>query len=140
MHKIPSGARFIIPGKECINKQLIKYVTSAFKLYYNQTDRCKLQKTYHFSGAKTFFIIQNNSLHLKCINKINKRKNGKPISTFEFSTLYTKIPHEKLLDTLYKSVHFLFRGGTRDYIINKRQGCSSWSSKKRGHHFVFTKL
>ena len=80
------------------------------------------------ANHKKHIIIQNNSLHLKCINKINKRKNAKPINTFKFSTLYTKLPHEKLLDTLYKSVDFLFRGGTRDYIINKRQGCSSWSS------------
>ena len=36
IHKIPSGARFIIAGQECINKQLIKHVTSAFKLCYSQ--------------------------------------------------------------------------------------------------------
>ena len=38
MHKIPSGARFIIAGKKCINKQISKHVPSAFKLCYNQTD------------------------------------------------------------------------------------------------------
>ena len=32
MHKIPPGARFKITGKKCINKQLSKHVTSAFKL------------------------------------------------------------------------------------------------------------
>ena len=36
MHIISSGARFIIAGKKCINKQLIKHVTSAFKLCYSQ--------------------------------------------------------------------------------------------------------
>ena len=36
--KIPSGARFIIASKKCINKQLSKYVTSAFKLCYSQID------------------------------------------------------------------------------------------------------
>ena len=35
-HKIRSGARFIIAGKKCINKQLSKHVTSAFKLCYSQ--------------------------------------------------------------------------------------------------------
>ena len=29
MHKIPSGARFIIACKKCINKQISKHVTSA---------------------------------------------------------------------------------------------------------------
>ena len=33
----------------------------------------------------------------------------------------------------------MFKGGTRDYIVIKKQGCASWPSKKRGHHFVFTK-
>ena len=74
------------------------------------------KKTYYFSGVKTFWVIQNNSLPLECIKKINKRKNAKQLSTFDFSTLYTKIPHDKLLDILYKVVDFVFKGGTRDYI------------------------
>ena len=97
------------------------------------------KKTYYFSGAKTFWVIQNNSLPLEYIKKINKRKNAKQISTFDFSTLYTKIPHDQLLDILHKVVDFVFKGGTRDYIIINKQDCASWSSKKRGHHFVFTK-
>ena len=67
----------------------------------------------HFSGTKTFWVIQNNSLPLEYINKINKRKNAKQISTFDFSTLYTKIPYNKLLVILYKVVDFVFKGDTR---------------------------
>ena len=138
MHEIPSGARFIIGGKKCINKQLSKHVTSAFKLCYSQIDAYH-KKTYYSSGAKTFWVIQNNSLPLECIKKISKRKNAKQISTFDFSTLYTKIAHDKVLDILYEVVDFVFKGGTRDYILINKQGCASCSSKKRGHHFVFTK-
>ena len=35
MHKIPSGARVIIAGKKCINKQLSRHATSAC---YSQLD------------------------------------------------------------------------------------------------------
>ena len=97
------------------------------------------KKKHYFSGTKTFSVIQNNSLPLECINKINNRKNAKQISTFDFSTLYTKIPHDKLLDILHKVVDVVFKEGTRDYRIINRQGCASWSSKKKGNHFVFTK-
>ena len=38
MPNILSGARFILGGKKCINKQLSKHVTSAFKLYYSTID------------------------------------------------------------------------------------------------------
>ena len=67
-------------------------------------------KKHYFSGVKTFWVIQNNSLPLECINKINKRKNAQKISTFNLSTLYTKIIHDKLLDVLYKVVDFVFKG------------------------------
>ena len=72
-----------------------------------------ITKKKHFSGTKTFWVIQNNSLPLEYINKINKRKNAKQISRFDFSTLYTKIPYNKLLVILYKVVDFVFKGDTR---------------------------
>ena len=93
MRKIPSGAGFIIAGKKFI-KQLRKHFTSSFKQ--------------HFSGSKTFWVMQDNSLVLGSINKINKRKYAKQISTFEFFTLYTKLSHDELLDALYKVLGFVF--------------------------------
>ena len=52
-------------------------------------------------------------------------------STFDFSALYTKIPHDKLLDILCNVAYFVFKGGTRDYIVINKQGCALSSSKKR---------
>ena len=57
MHKIPSGARFIIVGKKFINKQLSKHVTSALKPCYYQIDAYH-KKAYYCSGTKTFWAIQ----------------------------------------------------------------------------------
>ena len=31
----------------------------------------------------------------------------------------------------------MFKGGASDYIVINKQGCTSWSSKKRVHDFVF---
>ena len=74
MHKIPSVAKFIIAGMKCINKQLRKHNTSAFKLCYSQiASTFYHKKVYYFSGTKTFWVIQNKSLPLECINKISKR-------------------------------------------------------------------
>ena len=53
MHKIPSGARFIIAGKKYINKQLSKHVTSAFKLCYSQIDAYHKKKNI-LVGPKPF--------------------------------------------------------------------------------------
>ena len=53
-----------------------------------------------WSGIKTFWTIQNNYPVISSINKLNKRKAAKSMSTFDFSTLCTKIPHDKLLYVL----------------------------------------
>ena len=90
-----------------------------------QPNRCISQK-------KQIILVRP----LECINKIKIRKNAKQIRTFNFSTLCTKIPHDKQLDILYKVVDFVFKGGTRNYIIINKQDCASWSSKKRGHHLL----
>ena len=44
-----------------------------------------------------------------------------------------------MINCVYFVVDFVFKGVTRDCVIINKQGCASWSSKKRGHHFVFTK-
>ena len=127
-----------LSGNKTISALLSQHVTSACKLCYSQIDAYH-KKTYYFSGTKTFCAIQNYSLPLECIDKINKGKNAKQITTFYFSTLYTNIPYDKLLDILHKVIDFVFKEGTRDCIVINKKGCASWSSKKRGHHFVFTK-
>ena len=49
--------------------------------------------------------------------------------TFDFSMLYTKIPHDKLLYVLNETTDFAFRGGTRDYVTVYNSG-SFWSQSK----------
>ena len=60
------------------------------------------------------WVIRNAMPIIDKLNSINKRKAGKCISTFDFSTLYTKIPHDKLLETLFKLIDFVFNGGQKN--------------------------
>ena len=85
-----------------------------------------------------FRVIENNSLPLECINKIKKRKYAKQTTIYKDIQRYLVI-FSTSLDILGKVVDIAFKGGTRDYIIINRQYCTSWSSKKRGHYFGFTK-
>ena len=50
------------------------------------------------------------------LDRINKRKNAKSISTFDFTTLYTKIPHNQLIETLCEAIDFAFNGGDKKYL------------------------
>ena len=56
-------------------------------------------------------------------------KQQKVMSTFDFSTLYTKIPQDKLLYALNETTDLAFKGGTRDYVTVYNSG-AFWSRSK----------
>ena len=47
------------------------------------------------------------------LDRVNLKKNAWTISTFDFTTLYTKIHHTKLIDALSKLVDSIFSGTVR---------------------------
>ena len=51
------------------------------------------------------------------MNGLNKRRKATSVSTFDFSALYTKLPHKKLLMVLNSFTDFCFDGGESKYII-----------------------
>ena len=53
------------------------------------------------------------------------------MSTFNFSLLYTKIPHEKLLYVFNEITDFAFKGGTRDYVTGYNSGAFWLRSKSK---------
>ena len=115
MYKKPIKFRFIIAAPKCSIKPLSKAVTSVFKLFFQQIESYN-RKSYFYSGIKTFWVIQNNEPVLNSVNKINARKRAKCISSFDFSTMKTKIPHNKLLEELNELIDFSFQGGSNKYV------------------------
>ena len=93
MHKNPTKSRFIIAAPICSVKPLSKAVTSIFKMFHKQIEAYN-KKCQFFTGVNTFWVTLNNQPIIKTINKINQNRRAKCISTFDFSTLYTKISHD----------------------------------------------
>ena len=59
-------------------------------------------------------------------------------ATFDFSTLYTKIPHEKLLEVMNELVDFCFQGGTHEQLSLAKYG-AQWVSKNNRSGLRFTR-
>ena len=130
MHKTPSAPRFIIASKSCSTKQISKAVSSTFKLIFRQVQnfhtKAKFLKNYN-----KFWIIQNTDPILEIMNRINKRKGAKSIATYDFSTLYTKLSHDKLIYELHKLIDFVFDAGDRNYIKLDTRGKAFWGKKSK---------
>ena len=115
LHKNPIKFRFIIAAPDCSIKPLSKAITKIFRLFYRQVETYNA-KSLFYSQVKTFWVIQNNEHVIKSIEKLNKRNSVRSMSTFDFSTLYTKIPHEKLIQVMNSITDFCFQGGSHDLI------------------------
>ena len=134
MHKNPSGCRFIIASKNCSTKPLSKAVSSAFKLIFNQVERFHTNAKF-FSNYNKFWVLQNADPVLSIINDINRKKRAKSIATYDFSTLYTKLPHQKLITQLSKVIDLVYKTGDKKYISISPNGRAFWSKNKKSVSF-----
>ena len=137
MHKTPIKPRFIIASPKSSIKPLSQAVTSAFRLFYKQIETYNTKSRF-FTGVNTFWVVQNNKPVLDTIKSLNKRKKARSISTFDFSTLYTKLPHKKLLDIMHHHIDFCFNGGDKKYLVVNKFGVR-WARQATNKHICFNK-
>ena len=135
MHKNPIKARFIIGSSKSSIKPLSKAITSAFRLFYRQIENYN-DKLRFYTGVNTFWVVQNNKPVIDAMKKLNARNKAKSISTFDFSTLYTKLPHNKLLHVLNKLIDFCYNGGPHKFVTITKYG-ARWTKDKSEHNISF---
>ena len=127
MHKDPIGKRFIVASKTCSNKILSKNISKIFKLIYNQIENFHKGAKF-MSNYNLFWVLNNIEPVINHLERINKRNNAKSISTFDFSTLYTKIPHDQLIERLCKTIDLVFSGGENKCIRISKGGNAYWGN------------
>ena len=90
-----------------------------FEQIQTYNDKCRF-----FTGANTFWVVQNNKPVIDVMNELNMWRKATSVSTFDFSTLYTKLPRNKLLMVLTNLIDFCFDGGECKYMtVNNYGAC-----------------
>ena len=82
------------------------------------------------------WIIENSMEVQKLMQKSSKNK-PRNIKTYDFSTLYTSIPHDKLKHEIKLLIQKAFSGMNKKYI-KVTQSRAYWSNKKTPHAFTVT--
>ena len=128
MHKTPSGARFIVASAVCSTKPISNVVSVIFRKIFLQIQSFH-SKCLFYQNYNRFWVIQNSKTLINRLNKLNQKHNAKMISTFDFSTLYTKLPHSDLIRVLSNLIDLVFNGGgktdsgNRKYLTVKGKSC-----------------
>ena len=129
MHKVPTKSRFIVAAKHCSLKGLAQTVTKILKMFYKQVENYN-NKSYFFSHVKSFWVIQNKDTVIKTLKRLSDRNQAKTIATYDFSTLYTKIPHSKLKNVLHEITKFCFKGCSESRVLISSNG-ARWSRNQK---------
>ena len=115
MHKSPYKHRFIAASSKCSTKPLSILLTKLLT-HIKQGLQKYCDTAYSRSGVNQMWILKNSKElldHLKSPNFILVTN----IKSFDFSTLYTTIPHQKLKSRLATIIRnaFLHKNGNRRY-------------------------
>ena len=115
MHKNPYKHRFIAGSSRCSTKPLSILLTKILtRIKHGLQTYCE---TLHSrSGINQMWILKNSKELLDNL-KSPSFNNVTSITSFDFSTLYTTIPHQKLKNRLATIVRntFLYKNGNRRY-------------------------
>ena len=93
--KRPYKARFITNSSSCTTTELSKLLTSCLTAVKNHIIRY-CEKVYERSSKNLFWSITNSG---EVLNKLKSRGfHATSLSTYDFSTLYTTLPHNLIKD------------------------------------------
>ena len=119
----------IIASKKSVTKQASKKLTLILQLVENITRRY-CDKVFLLTGIRRFWISKGTEEIREDIEKLNSQKRGRNIESFDFSTLYTKIPQEDLKEQLKAVTKRAFQGGSCNYIKVTHK-YASWTNSKK---------
>ena len=129
LHKKTYKARFIANSSSCTTTELSKLLTSCLTAVKNHVIRY-CEKVYERSGKNLFWSIKNSG---EVLNKLKSRGfRATSLSTFDFSTLYTTLPHNLIKEKLINLIEWTFKREGSPYIAcNERQAFFTSEDTKR---------
>lgn len=126
MHKTPKNFRYITSGQDTLFSELSISISKCLKLLVKTANTSFGYKIKEIDNS--VFIIDNRDKVLKFIDKANMDKyKDKCISTWDFSTLFTKIPHYKLKHKMDLFIKRIFEEVAKSKIDTRFICCSGKS-------------
>ena len=147
-HKNPIKFRYIVASKSCSSKPISNAICKGLaKVRRERKWYCsKIEK---YDGINRYWVIESNQPILNCINELNSTKTAKSITTYDFSNLYTSLPHDEIVHSLCTMIDAVFKYRKKKHMpsklaVSKSSKCNQlftsayWVDKPRPGTFFFT--
>ena len=113
LHKKPYKARFIANSSSCSATELSKLLTLCLTAVKKHVIKY-CEKVYEKSGKNQFWSFKNSG---EILDKLKARDfNATSLSTYDFSTLYTTLPHNLIKDKLIDFIERTFQREGSPYL------------------------
>ena len=129
LHKSPVKHRFIAGSSKCTTKQLSSLLTKILTVIKTGLEKYCSIKTSH-TGVNNMWILKNSTNLLSSLGHLGVHK-ATSMQTFDFSTLYTSIPHDSLKSRMNNIINNAFKhknGATRYTHIKVGRNKSHFTS------------
>ena len=137
MHKQPPSSRFITSCRNTVTSSLSNVVGLCLSRLL-KSDKNISKYIHKFKNYHDYFIIDNRNDVIQYMKDSNALgHSGKSVTTYDFKTLYTSIPHGKLKDVLAKYVKKVFKSKGKKYIIVSGKSCY-FSNRRDNNKVTFT--
>ena len=112
LHERPYKARFIANSSSCTTTELSKLLTSCLTAIKSHVIRY-CETVYETSNKNWFCSIKNSG---EVLNKLKCRGfRATSLSTYDFSTLYTTLPHNLIKEKLLDLIEWTFKRALKNY-------------------------
>jgi hypothetical protein len=128
MHKTPPKQRYIAASNKCTTKPLSNIITKCLKLALLQ-HRKYCTTLYNRTGVNAMWITDNSKNVLDNIERLNDEHKANDINTYDFSTLYTNIPHDDLKLKMKWIIDIAFCNDSKQYMFVSEYN-ASWNKRK----------
>ena len=136
LHKTPYKARFIANSTSCTTTSISKLLISCLSKIKDHWQRYA-EKAFENSQVNLFWSIKNSTEILDKLQK--KRYLASTISTYDFSTLYTTLPHTLIKYKLSKLIEKTFAREKSNYLACNTSH-ASFTNEPLKHHTNWTCL
>ena len=126
LHKQPYGTRFIAASYRCTTKPLSKLLTSCLNTIMSHF-RQYCNGIYCRTGVNCFWVIENSQQVLGALDKINYFSSAKHGDSYDFSTLYTSIPHDTLKHALKCLIKEAYKVRDNTFLVVHNNGKGVWT-------------
>ena len=134
LHKNPYKSRFISNSSHCSTTILSKHITSSLIAFKDHVIKYS-ETAFSNSNVNYFWSIKNSS---EVIEKLRLRNfQGSQVSSFDFSTLYTSLPHDLIKAKVLSLVKWCFDRESKTYLCTSAKA-EFFSNKKYDSYACWT--